>query len=116
MDRRGGALLRVGASAGAWMETRFLDSRSSKSQPPPPMTTEEEQLANQPTLTTLLATVPSLTVMNNASSNRDESNLNDMQETMMQILRRQEEGLVGLSSVRQDIKKLLMLLALHAAS
>jgi hypothetical protein len=25
MERRGGALLRVGASAGAWMETRFLD-------------------------------------------------------------------------------------------
>jgi len=42
------------------------------------MTTEGQLTHHQPTLTTLLATVPSITMMNNASSNRG-SNLNDMQ-------------------------------------
>ena len=78
--------------------------------------TTEGQLTEE-TLTTLLATVPSITMMTNASSNREESNLNDMQRNNdANFDFEEEEGLVGLSSVRQDIKKLLMLLALHAAS
>eukprot|EP00985_Skeletonema_marinoi_P020145 scaffold11814_cov107-Skeletonema_marinoi.AAC.2 len=137
MERRGGALLRVGASAGAWMETRFLDplvdmvdddllpfihsfpfikaivryqlefqgtkmAQFKISAAPSPTMTKEEQLTHhQPTLTTLLATVPSITMMNNASSNRG-SNLNDMQRNndAILILRRKKVWSVCPPSVK----------------